>query len=426
MATQNRARYWTGILWTENLPSNWEDTIADTVQLPFAYCKHDKDKDTKQEQRKDHVHVILAWPSPTTYKNALAVFKSIGGAKACNSCQAINNMRYMYDYLIHDTDSCKKAGKHLYEPRERVCGNNFDIGTYEQVSQADKDAKFQELALAIRTEGFINFAEFFDFFVTNYVDDSVAWEILRSHGSNLERLTRGNYQRHQQLREFELAVNERAKSYAKKAELDELIKESEEREQQMKAETCTETESEKPVNLERGDEKHSLFGNILPKRECRVPCDENQESACQSDLGVVDGMAIEQKKCPHDNARDTDRDTDRDTENLESAATRNDEDFERFFCPECGSVAVKKKGKTAAGTQRYQCKDCKQTFVAGEKPPTGKATKQAIEQAQAETRDKKEQQTKNLECAENKLNKENQPAGGLPVEPVGSFECRRE
>lgn len=32
-------------------------------------------------------------------------------------------------------------------------------------------------------------------------------------------------------------------------------------------------------------------------------------------------------------------------------------------CPKCGSIATVKSGKTAAGTQRYVCKDCKKTFT---------------------------------------------------------------
>ena len=32
-------------------------------------------------------------------------------------------------------------------------------------------------------------------------------------------------------------------------------------------------------------------------------------------------------------------------------------------CPHCGSIATVKSGKTAAGTQRYLCKDCRKTFT---------------------------------------------------------------
>ena len=35
---------------------NWQDDIADLVQVPFAYCVHDKDVDEQNEGRKPHVH----------------------------------------------------------------------------------------------------------------------------------------------------------------------------------------------------------------------------------------------------------------------------------------------------------------------------------------------------------------------------------
>ena len=40
--------------------------------------------------------------------------------------------------LIHDTDTCRKQGKELYPPENRITGNNFDIGAYEQVGIAEK------------------------------------------------------------------------------------------------------------------------------------------------------------------------------------------------------------------------------------------------------------------------------------------------
>ncbi len=59
MARINKARYWTGVLWLENLDENWQDEIADLAQVPFAYCVHDKDVDEQNEGRKPYVHLIL-------------------------------------------------------------------------------------------------------------------------------------------------------------------------------------------------------------------------------------------------------------------------------------------------------------------------------------------------------------------------------
>lgn len=32
-------------------------------------------------------------------------------------------------------------------------------------------------------------------------------------------------------------------------------------------------------------------------------------------------------------------------------------------CPKCGSIAVIKHGKTPIGKQRYQCNDCRKSFI---------------------------------------------------------------
>ena len=41
MAEKNR--YWSGIAYPENMIDTWQDDIGDIVQLPYAYCIHDKD-----------------------------------------------------------------------------------------------------------------------------------------------------------------------------------------------------------------------------------------------------------------------------------------------------------------------------------------------------------------------------------------------
>lgn len=47
-----------------------------------------------------------------------------------------------------------------------------------------------------------------------------------------------------------------------------------------------------------------------------------------------------------------------------SARSKGGEQEKKIIaCPHCGSVATVKSGKTAAGTQRYQCKDCRRTFT---------------------------------------------------------------
>ena len=67
--SKSRARYWAVLMYPENLRADWQDVIDEELEVPFCYCVHDKDRYTitkDEEDRKKHVHMIIAWNSPTT------------------------------------------------------------------------------------------------------------------------------------------------------------------------------------------------------------------------------------------------------------------------------------------------------------------------------------------------------------------------
>lgn len=189
----NKARYWTGVLYPENMIEGWEQKIGDIVEVPFAYCIHDKDLDKGDDERKKHVHLILVFPNTTTYKHALGVFKllSAQGNLAINTCQAIINIRHCYDYLIHDTETCRKEGKYLYSPDERVTGNLFDIGAFEQISTVEKRQMLKDLCDYIIEMRICNLADFYIGASQNF--DASYFEVIQGNNAFLDRLTRGNY-----------------------------------------------------------------------------------------------------------------------------------------------------------------------------------------------------------------------------------------
>ena len=191
-------KYWVGVLYPENMRPDWEIEIGDLVEVPFSYCIHSADTDTQSEHRKDHVHLILVWPNPTTYNHAMSVYSRLSapGKKALNRIEAVINIRHKYDYLIHDTENCRKKGKELYSPEARVCGNNFDIGAYEQLGIAEKNEMCKELCMAIIDNGFTNFGDFFMFVMMAY-EDSNYFEIVKTYSGLFERLTKSNYQKWQ-------------------------------------------------------------------------------------------------------------------------------------------------------------------------------------------------------------------------------------
>lgn len=195
---QNKARYWTAVCYPENMIDNWQDEIAHKLQLPGVYCIHDKDnlsqeKNKKTENRKTHVHIVVCFGNTTTYNSALETFKGLSKDGACcvNTVENVKNIRYLYDYLIHDTEDAKKKGKYLYPREERITFNNFDIGSYEQLSLADKRKMCKELCLLISRNGICNFVDFFEEVVNNFEDEY--FDLIQTYSGLFERLCKGNY-----------------------------------------------------------------------------------------------------------------------------------------------------------------------------------------------------------------------------------------
>ena len=187
----SKAKYWLAVLYPENMRPDWKNEIGDLLGYPYAYCIHDKDKTKDGEARKTHVHMILALSNTTTENHAMNIFSKLNadGKRALKAINAAVNIAHAYAYLIHDTETSRKVGKHLYAKSERITGNNFDIGDYEQISQADKDRMLKELCDFVIDNNLTNFADVYVQIVAQF--DSSYFSILKSYSGLLERITRG-------------------------------------------------------------------------------------------------------------------------------------------------------------------------------------------------------------------------------------------
>lgn len=189
-----KARYWAGICYPENMIEDWQEVISEKLQLPYCYCVHNKDVTTAKEVRKEHAHIMLAFPNTTTAKTALGLLNKLSihtYQSCCSTVEQVHNVRFMYEYLIHNTEDCKKKGKFLYKPIERICGNGFDIGAYEQISTDMKIDIAFELSDLIIDENFESMREFYMFLRSNY--DRLYFEVAKSNSAWLAGLCKGNY-----------------------------------------------------------------------------------------------------------------------------------------------------------------------------------------------------------------------------------------
>lgn len=193
-------RTWQAILYPENMIDDWQDRIDDIVQLPFAYCLHDKGLHLEdlEEERKVHLHLILVWPNTTTFKNAKSVFGylSAPGKNAVGRVEPVIWHERAYKYLIHDTDKAREQGKYQFLPEERITGNNYDIGAYIQISTLERNEAFDDLTDFILDNNIRNFADFIEFARQAFPERrEVIREVIRGHSGYFEKLVKGCYHR---------------------------------------------------------------------------------------------------------------------------------------------------------------------------------------------------------------------------------------
>ena len=192
----DKARYWCAILYPESMIPNWQEKIEELLEIPFAYCVHDKDFDEAEDERKLHAHIILAFKNTTTKKHATNLLSRLAleGKSACADIQAVNNIRSKYEYLIHNTEDSKKKGKHEYDKSERILCNNFDIGAYEQLDTARKNEIFIELTKLIKEKGIYNYMDFYEA-IDEFLSDGSYLEVLRCYGQHFKTSCDANYQK---------------------------------------------------------------------------------------------------------------------------------------------------------------------------------------------------------------------------------------
>ena len=106
--------WWSGIIYhKEQL-----DALTSSTDIKsYAYILHDKCLDDNGEPKKPHYHYVVQFP-----RNARGSWFKQFSTEDMGQIyfKPVNYPQGAYDYLIHDTDDCRKKKKRLYDPSERV------------------------------------------------------------------------------------------------------------------------------------------------------------------------------------------------------------------------------------------------------------------------------------------------------------------
>ena len=210
--TIEKSIYFTFLLYPESLPSDWE-TLLKTTGRPIAVSPlHDKDVTSKQtlenqkrrfqlelddnryvwsEDLKDsyqkkiddlqsaidgkkkfylkpHYHVIYVAKNPVTANSVRQKIQKLLGVDALAEVKIIaTSVRNMYDYLTHESVDAIAKKKHVYDKKDILCLNNFDIDRYDELDSADKKELFYNVLDLVLDYGFRNIIELERFIFEN-------------------------------------------------------------------------------------------------------------------------------------------------------------------------------------------------------------------------------------------------------------------
>lgn len=134
MSNSNKHKYWRFIAYPESVIKDWREEIK-LRGLQFAVSPlHEFDLDLHTETgelKKPHYHVLLAYPSSTTFNNVKSLTVDTLHATIPLVC---DNPKGAYDYFTHKHD----PDKFQYNPDYIEHYNGFDITEISELSEKDK------------------------------------------------------------------------------------------------------------------------------------------------------------------------------------------------------------------------------------------------------------------------------------------------
>lgn len=195
MAQKDKVRFWVGICWLDSMLPDWQQRLDLTLQIPYVYCIHDQDTTPHGDLKKPHVHIMVSYGNTTTANCIFSMLNDLSatGCICCNRVFKVRGVKYMYNYLIHDTAQARKDGKHLYPASSRVTGLGWDTEAFNQLQQLDKYKVLMELHDDIKASNITTFIGLYEYIMHHY--DLSYFEIFLTYSAHFDRLVKSQYLR---------------------------------------------------------------------------------------------------------------------------------------------------------------------------------------------------------------------------------------
>lgn len=206
---KEKSRYFTFLIYPdgEGLPLDWRERL-ERIGVPIAISPlHDKDKAKGGGFKKAHYHGIYVANNPVTSESVRNKIRAILSSEQ-EECKAIakvqiirESVENVYLYLTHESKDAKAKGKYIYDKKDILHINNFDIERYIVIDTETKNQVLKTLLQIIRAYGIPNILDLHDFVEENGeaygIDLNLFLSTIENKSSLLRLYFDGAYQRSQ-------------------------------------------------------------------------------------------------------------------------------------------------------------------------------------------------------------------------------------
>ena len=191
----------------DGLPLDWRERL-ERIGVPIAISPlHDKDKAKGGGFKKAHYHGIYVANNPVTSESVRNKIRAILSSEQ-EECKAIakvqiirESVENVYLYLTHESKDAKAKGKYIYDKKDILHINNFDIERYIVIDTETKNQVLKTLLQIIRAYGIPNILDLHDFVEENGeaygIDLNLFLSTIENKSSLLRLYFDGAYQRSQ-------------------------------------------------------------------------------------------------------------------------------------------------------------------------------------------------------------------------------------
>lgn len=207
-----KARYFGFLLYPDSIPDDWKEQL-EMLDVSIAISPlHDMDEKKNSDDwtssdivkdgkhfKKAHYHGIYIAKNPVTVESVRKKLKRKLGDIAVNHLEIIDSIKGAYEYLTHESKDAIAKKKHIYDKKDIVHINDFDIDRYVTLDESQKKQLRNDLLDIVDMFEIVNFKELraflkwrgAEFGITN---DNDVVDVVSASGNLFRMAFDANYQ----------------------------------------------------------------------------------------------------------------------------------------------------------------------------------------------------------------------------------------